>query len=191
MASTCGDYECVTFSEFVEGMFIFEDICFGTDDFVKVAEKSGILMNKMNRCLVINDDNFQFEPRNKDQLQSPDGKIKLQLYKNNDQRDGNPVCIIVQNYVVACSTEDNEKIHYLLDVPNEIIGNSHKAMFFMKDIKGKTNYFTFESSLCPHWFLGFTSISGAWKLDLIKTDTEVNEKWGMGSMVNVTSLEKE
>ncbi|KAJ8007821.1 hypothetical protein DPEC_G00098180 [Dallia pectoralis] len=186
MASTFSDdYECFTFDRVIEeGDVLFEiKACYESDNFRGNPQcASGIMMNMNSQCLVIDGDMFLFESRTNEESTSPDGDavIHFRPYKSDQEKDCLAFAIYVKDCVVVCCENGDKKeikAKQLAEVPLSINGTRHGAIFYQHKIPGKSNLFTFESSLAPRWFLGFdyNESFDSWFLVLRKVEDEVDK----------------
>lgn len=139
------------------------------------------IKSKDNKCLILNaQGDFQFE-------NSTVQQFNVQPYKSNDgtgdeeKRDkGRAVILYVykdQQKWVACCRGNFEIYAKAMELPTDIKGTSHEALFYMKELSTPSSY-TFQSTLDKSRFLGFQlddTNPSRHKLVLIQDKDEVDE----------------
>ncbi|XP_034024957.1 uncharacterized protein LOC117509401 [Thalassophryne amazonica] len=94
-------------------------------------------------------------------------KFIIQRYKASDLPcDVVPVILATMKQengkkVVVCCSSDGRVFPEEMDLPDEIGGSKHKALFYVRRVEEKSNTFMFESSLLRSNFLGFQADAGA------------------------------
>ncbi|XP_067363320.1 interleukin-18-like [Channa argus] len=115
-----------------------------------------LIKSKDNKFLLLKED--QFQAQNLTTTESG-CSFHIQIYKNNELGGdkGRPVILYANKdgkKMVVCCNEKEEICPVAMDLPNNIVETSHKAVFYLTDLKA-SNMFLFESSVYQYKFLGF------------------------------------
>ncbi|KAI1893768.1 hypothetical protein AGOR_G00127070 [Albula goreensis] len=159
-----------------------------TDSF-KYADRSvtRLIQTRNKRFLVVEGGKLKFMMRTKMQCRNEDSQFKICTYMNTEippaTPPGMPAILMVSNNGrewIICTNEVEKSVYPKLQdqpLPKHIDGSSHEALFFLQSMKERKNWYRFESSQWPGWFLAFeTEEGGTTKLILKKSDCDVIDR---------------
>ncbi|KAM9317790.1 interleukin-18-like [Pholidichthys leucotaenia] len=163
----------VTFECIEDNFFYFQvtDNELLSDSFRKEGSSTHLLFNKTCGYLILDGESFNAEQLTIKEVSQRDLKFTIQTYKNSSKEsiEGKSVMLYVtkggQN-MVACCSGDRNVCAEAMDVPMDVEGTKHKALFYMKaETPSKT--YIFESSIHQDHYLAVDSSGcGPYKLVL-------------------------
>ncbi|XP_074536114.1 interleukin-18-like [Halichoeres trimaculatus] len=155
------------------------------DSFGKSPECPGFLIKSQSKCLLLDGEQFQIQFLSKHQQSQPGCKCNIQIYHDGSLKEKlvKPVMLFFtkeNKKMVACCKNQNDVYPEVMEPPENIPEDAHKAVFYLKKLQSVSNRYTFQSSLFQGQYLGFKSDESQTflqKLVLLKIPQgEVNEQ---------------
>uniref|UniRef100_UPI003AB035BD interleukin-18-like n=1 Tax=Centroberyx gerrardi TaxID=166262 RepID=UPI003AB035BD len=129
-----------------------------SDSFKRSDSSINWIKNRDNFLVMDNEGNLLFKGLPKQQQSEYGCKFSVQFYNANEPCKGKAVTLFTtkdSSKKVVCCSETGEICAETLDVPGEIGDGGHKALFFLKTVKGSSATFRVESSVRRSHVLGF------------------------------------
>ncbi|KAL4647537.1 hypothetical protein GN956_G8015 [Arapaima gigas] len=163
------NFTCVQFATIVEDKIYFEveNPDYEADSYKKGSSFTKMIQNGHSQFLVLdkayNQIQLSFQELTLEQSKDSNCKFKIQslLSDETDSILGFPVALQVEfedkTWTLCCSDDGGVKAVNAKpeDLPNPILSNKHKAVFFLRQIEGQAFKYRVESSLWENMFLSF------------------------------------